>query len=117
MNGYAIQPLTGQLSSAANAAYNQVKSIAIEQVYNHRTVVEIEIAGYQILNTLLEIIGFAMIDQKSKYSKKVLQLIPDSILLPSFSLLKVDGYIGFCFGNDDVYIRNVPTFKGISIQE
>ena len=117
MNGYAIQPLTGQLSSAANAAYNQVKSIAIEQVYNHRTVVEIEIAGYQILNTLLEIIGFAMIDQKSKYSKKVLQLIPRQYITPHPSpYLRWMATLDFVSGMTDVYaLEMYRTFKGISI--
>jgi dGTPase len=117
MQGVAVKPLIKQLNTQGETALSEVKKVAFEQVYNHRTVVEIEIAGYQVINTLLRTIGFAMIDSKNKYSQKVLQLIPKQYL-PSTSspYLKLMTLVDFISGMTDVYaLEMYRILTGISI--
>src|SRR5690606_27381400 len=46
--------LIGALQNKQSEAMNTVKEISFSKVYAHRSVVEIEIAGYKIIGTLLE---------------------------------------------------------------
>jgi dGTPase len=117
MHGDTVKPLIEQLNTQVETALNEVKKVAYEQVYNHRTVVEIEIAGYKIINTLLHTIGFAMLDAKSNYSRKVLQLIPKQYIASENSpYQKIMAAVDFVSGMTDVYaLEMYRILKGISI--
>jgi dGTPase len=52
-----------------------IDEFSIEHIYNHRSVVEIEIAGYHVIGGLLKEFFAAVINPKSAKSKKLLQLI------------------------------------------
>lgn len=54
-----------------------IQTTSTERIYNHRTVVEIEIAGYNVMSELLDLLIPATIKQKpSKKDEKALLLIP-----------------------------------------
>lgn len=54
----------------------QINKLSYDRIYQHRTVVEIEIAGFQVIGDLLDIFIRALLNPSEARSKKVLQLIP-----------------------------------------
>lgn len=53
-----------------------IDKLSYERIYQHRNVVEIEIAGFEVIGNLLDIFTQATLNPSSARSKKILQLIP-----------------------------------------
>lgn len=62
-----IVPLFYSLPEPSNSAMMQIKSVSQNRIYNDRAVIEIEIAGYKILGTLLETFISAVIEPNDFY--------------------------------------------------
>jgi dGTPase len=58
-----------------------IDEFSIEHIYNHRSVVEIEIAGYNVIGGLLKEFFAAVTNPKSAKSKKLLQLISRQFII------------------------------------
>ncbi len=71
-NGSLVNYLTGTYKNAMENCAN----IAWNNVYSHHSVVEVEITGYNVLNTLLNEFTLAIFDPNAEYSKKLLALLP-----------------------------------------
>lgn len=117
MRGEMVPSLIDQLDEKGKSALDEVKNIAYNEVYNHRTVVEIELAGFQILGLLLERVSDAMLNPSSSYSKKVLRLIPKQYIPNTESAyLKTMSALDFVSGMTDVFaLEMYRTLQGISI--
>jgi dGTPase len=98
-------------------AMNTVKEISFSQVYAHRSVVEIEIAGYKIIGTLLEEFVGAIMNSKDLYSKKILSLLPEQYKTDGDSVyLKIQSVVDFVSGMTDVFALDLyRKIKGISL--
>ncbi len=109
--------LIGSLKNTQANAMNTVKDISYSQVYNHRSVVEIEIAGYKIIGTLLEEFVGAIMNPKDLYSKKILSLLPEQYKIQSDSAyLKIQSIVDFVSGMTDVFALDLyRKIKGISL--
>ncbi len=60
-----------------HGAFGQVMKISNEKIYNHDTVLEIEIAGYNVMSELLSLFVPALLKQKPDHKdEKVLKLFP-----------------------------------------
>ncbi|HSO86309.1 MAG TPA: hypothetical protein VLQ91_07150, partial [Draconibacterium sp.] len=96
---------------------NTVKDISCSQVYAHRSVVEIEIAGYKIIGTLLEEFVGAIMNPKDMYSRKILSLLPEQFKIQSDSVyLKIQSIVDFVSGMTDVFALDLyRKIKGISL--
>ena len=94
-----------------------VKSISFSQVYAHRSVVEIEIAGYKIIGTLLDEFTGAIMNQKDMYSKKILSLLPEQYKSETDSdYLKIQSVVDFISGMTDIFALDLyRKIKGISL--
>lgn len=58
-------------------AFDEVMKISNEKIYNHDTVLEIEIAGYNVMSELLNLFVPALLKQKPNHlDEKVLKLFP-----------------------------------------
>ena len=117
LSGNFESSLIGSLKVKQAEAMNEVKDISYSQVYNHRSVVEIEIAGYKIIGTLLEEFVGAIINPKDLYSKKILSLLPDQYKTESDSVyLKIQSVVDFVSGMTDVFALDLyRKIKGISL--
>ncbi len=63
--------------SNKNSYLKEIESISIDEIYNHDTVVELEIAGYKIMSDLLSLFIPAILkEHKEHKDKKVLRLLP-----------------------------------------
>lgn len=117
MQGQEVDPLIKQLDSTGNKALQAIKKVSVEKVYNHRTVVEIELAGFKIISTLLEKVCHAILFPNEDYSKKVLRLIPGQhIPLNATNYGKLMAATDFISGMTDVFaLEMYRTLEGISV--
>ena len=103
---------------------NVVKAIdtySVNNIYNHRSVVEIEIAGYNVIGALLkEFVGAAMNPASAK-SKKLLQLISKQFIIKgeAASLYNdIQSVVDFIAGMTDLYAVDLyRKITGISFPE
>lgn len=99
-----IVPLFYSLPEPSNSAMTQIKSVSQNRIYNDRAVIEIEIAGYKILGTLLEAFISAVIEPNDFLSKKLLTLIPSQYeTLDNSVYSKIQSVIDFVSGMTDLY--------------
>jgi dGTPase len=99
-----IMPLFHSLPEPSNSAMAQVKSVSQKKIYNDRAVIEIEIAGYKILGTLLEAFIGAVVEPNDFLSKKLLMLIPSQYKNSDGSVYgKIQTVVDFVSGMTDLY--------------
>ncbi|MDD4225839.1 MAG: deoxyguanosinetriphosphate triphosphohydrolase [Mariniphaga sp.] len=117
LKGEYTKSLTKSLKNRHAAAMQHVKEVSYKEVYAHRTVVEIEIAGFKIIGTLLEEFIGAAIHPNNNYNKKILSLLPDQYRPQTDSLYhKIQSAVDFISGMTDIYALNLyRKIKGISI--
>ncbi|SHJ57082.1 dGTPase [Tangfeifania diversioriginum] len=117
LTGSFSKSLVGSLQNRQAAAMKQVKEISFSEVYAHRTVVEIEIAGYKIIGTLLDEFVGAVINPEDRYNKKILSLLPAQYHPQSDSLYhKIQSAVDFISGMTDIFALDLyRKIKGISL--
>ena len=103
-----IIPLFNHLPEPSKSAMDLVKSVSQEKIYNDRAVVEIEIAGYKILGTLLEVFISAVVEPDSFLSKKLLSLIPSQYENSDQTMYgKIQSVVDFVSGMTDLFALNL----------
>jgi dGTPase len=117
LSGNFQQPLIDQLPAVSLSAMKTIKKVSINNIYNDRAVVEIEISGYQIIGTLLDVFIEAMLNPEEEISKKMLMLIPDQYRGEhKTSYEKVHAVVDFVSGMTDLYALDLyRKIKGINI--
>jgi dGTPase len=105
------------LQNRQTEAMKKVKEISYSEVYAHRTVVEIEIAGHKIIGTLLEEFVGAVVSPENNYNKKILSLLPEQYRPQTDSLYhKIQSAVDFISGMTDVFALDLyRKIKGISL--
>ena len=100
-------------------ALQQIEQFSIEKIYNHRAVVEIENAGYNVMYELLNHFIPPVIKNKEdlkSYDKKALQLLPEQFRYQSDVYHRILGVIDFVSGMTDNYATDLyRKIKGIEI--
>lgn len=117
MQGSFSGSLIDKLLPVQAKAMNNVKEISFAQIYAHRSVVEIEIAGYKIIGTLLEEFVGAIMQPNDLYSKKILSILPEQYKIESDSAyLKIQSVVDFVSGMTDIFALDLyRKIKGISL--
>ena len=117
LDGNFEKSLIGCLIKPSAEAMNIVREISYSDIYNHRSVVEIEIAGYKIIGTLLEEFIGAIVSPKNMYSKKILSLLPDQYKpVYAKTYYQLQSAVDFISGMTDVYALDLyRKIKGISL--
>lgn len=109
--------LSDSLSEATRNALEIVQKISYNEVYAHRSVVEIEIAGFKIIGTLLDEFAGAIMSPGDLYSKKILSLLPGQFKTESNSVyFKIQAVVDFISSMTDVFALDLyRKIKGISL--
>ncbi len=117
MAGEPVNPLMKNLPDESKGALSTISTISVREIYNHHSVVEIELAGFKILNTLLDIFTDALQHRDSSYAKKLLSRIPSQYELNNGSLyLDLLSVVDFVSGMTDTYALELfQNLSGISI--
>ncbi|TWP23291.1 dNTP triphosphohydrolase [Apibacter muscae] len=101
-------------------AIQEIESFSIEHIYNHRSVVEIENAGYNVMYELLDHFIPPIIktkEERKEYEKKAIKLIPKQYLYEDLTEYeRVLGVLDFVSGMTDNYATDLyRKIKGIDI--
>ncbi|MDP2336893.1 MAG: deoxyguanosinetriphosphate triphosphohydrolase [Bacteroidota bacterium] len=117
LTGSFQKPLIDQVHPTSLTAIKEIKEISVRNIYNDRSVIEIEISGYQIIGTLLEVFMEAILNPKEGISKKMLMLIPEQYRGEhSTTYEKVQAVVDFVSGMTDLYALDLyRKIKGINI--
>ncbi|MDC1106940.1 deoxyguanosinetriphosphate triphosphohydrolase [Prolixibacteraceae bacterium] len=76
MNGDKVEPLINGIPQKSRKALDHILKITREEIYMHRDVVEIHIAGHKIITTLLDRFIRAQESPNTEHSRNMLSLIP-----------------------------------------
>jgi dGTPase len=103
-----------------NKTLQDIEQFSIEKIYNHRAVVEIENAGYNVMYELLDHFIPSILkstDDRKSYDKKALKLLPKQFFYEDGSdYQKVLGVVDFVSGMTDNYATDLyRKIKGIDI--
>jgi len=103
-----------------NRALQDIESFSIEKIYNHKAVVEIENAGYNVMYELLDHFIPSILkpeDERKSYDKKALKLLPRQFVYEEGTdYQKVLGVIDFVSGMTDNFATDLyRKIKGIDI--
>jgi len=87
-----------------------IDDFSIEHIYNHRSVVEIEIAGYNVIGGLLKEFFAAVINPQTPKSKKLLQLISKQFVITGEKnklYNDIQSVVDFIAGMTDLYAVDI----------
>ena len=105
---------------ADNPALQEIENFSIDKIYNHKNVIEIENAGYNVMYELLNHFIPPILtakEQRKSYDKMALKLLPKQFLYEEGSdYQKVLGVIDFVSGMTDNFATDLyRKIKGIDI--
>lgn len=84
----------------------KIDDYSVANIYNHRSVVEIEMAGYHVIGGLLQQFVSAVMQPKTSRSKKLLQLVPKQFVIrqqPNSLYNDIQSVVDFIAGMTDLY--------------
>jgi dGTPase len=112
-NGSLIKNLKGTVGDA----YKTCAELAVRKIYKSSEVVEIEIAGYKILSTLLDVFVNAVLEPNKSYSKQLLPRIPEQFeVYTGTPYERIRNILDFISGMTDVYALDLyRKITGITI--
>jgi dGTPase len=119
LDGTLQKPLIGYLPEAELQLMQAIDHFSVNKIYNHRSVVEIEVAGYNVIGALLEHFALAVMQPSSGKSAKLLKLIPAQfqvdITNPNL-YHNLQGVVDYIAGMTDLYAMDLyKKIKGINI--
>lgn len=117
MNGDKVSSLIELIDSTSLSAMKIVKEISIEQIYNHKAVIEIELSGYRIIGKLLDNYCKAIINPASAYNAKILRLLPMQYRCNNGTCYqKLMAILDYISGMTDLYaLDQFRVLQGISL--
>lgn len=97
-------PLIHKISERPREAYKQCTLIAYKKIYASSDVLDIEVAGYQIIATLLERLTDAVLNPHKAYSKLLLNRVPAQYEMNAPTTYgKILAVLDYISGMTDVY--------------
>ena len=88
------------------ALVKEIDAFSVQHIYNHRSVVEIEIAGYNVIGGMLKEFFAAVLDPRNVKSEKLLQLISGQFAIkgaPGSLYNDTQSVVDFISGMTDLY--------------
>ena len=104
LSGHLNKPLIKLIPDKLKDAYEQCSKVAAESIYCSPMVLDIELAGYKIISTLLEELSLAVTSPNSTYSKQLLKRIPPQYEISTPDLYgRIQAILDYISGMTDVY--------------
>lgn len=104
--GSLNQSLMNLLPEAQSKIIAGIDQYSVEHIYNHRSVVEIELAGYNIIGYLLKEFVYAVMHPNSAKARKLKNLIPSQFVInnaPGHLFTNLQAVTDFIAGMTDLY--------------
>lgn len=105
MDGRYTRSLVDSLAGSSASAMKYCSALSFERIYNHPSVIEVELAGYRILGALLDEFVDAVLNPESHYAKKLLALLPEQFRVHAgtAAYAKIQSVLDFVSGMTDLY--------------
>ncbi len=119
-NTALLDVIKNETEQVTKRVLDEIQRFSIENIYNHRSVLEIENAGYNVMSELLsQFIPPILKDEKERktFEKKALRLVPAQFLYEKGTKYqKVMGILDYVSGMTDNYATELyRRIKGIEI--
>jgi dGTPase len=104
--GSTIRSLIDYLPPRELALLKEIDAFSVQHIYNHRSVVEIEIAGYNVIGGMLKEFFGAILDPGNVKSEKLLQLISRQFVItrtPDRLYNDIQSVVDFIAGMTDLF--------------
>ena len=119
LDGTLSRPLMDYLPERERKLMKEIDNFSVQQIYNHRSVVEIEVAGFNVIGALLDHFAGAVFQPGSGKSSKLLKLIPLQFGVDTNSqslYANLQGVVDYVAGMTDLYAMDLyKKIKGINI--
>jgi dGTPase len=117
LNGTFTLSLIKQLPKQSADAYKSCEKKAIAKIYRSSEVLDIELAGYKIILTLLENLVKAVLNPEKAYSQQLLMRIPEQYETNSPTVYgKIMAVLDYISGMTDIYALDLyRKITGMSI--
>lgn len=104
LNGTFTESLIKHTSDHCRQAYTQCSKVAKEKIYRSRDVLDIELAGFRIINTLIELMINAATHPENAYSRLLIDRVSNQYDMHSPTLYgKIQAVFDYLSGMTDVY--------------
>ena len=116
LEGSFQQSLIKNLNSKSAEAMKTVSKISVKKIYQNTDVISIELAGYNILGSLMDEFVKAVLEPDSDYSRKLISLIPLQYQVSDKNIYsKLQSVLDFISGMTDLYaLKLYKDIKGYS---
>jgi dGTPase len=96
--------LIKQVDHLAKSAYSDITKLSIDRIYRSSDVLDVELAGYKIITTLLEELIAAVIHPDRAYSKVLIERIPNQYGVRTEKLYsRIQAVLDYVSSMTDVY--------------
>lgn len=104
LEGVFSGSLIKQLPGSIKKAYDTCANTALNRIYRSKEVLDIELAGYQIITTLLSLTIKAVMHPEKTYSQLLINRIPEQYDMNAPTLYgKIQAVLDYISGMTDVY--------------
>ena len=106
LEGNLGKSLIDYLPERERALIKEIDAYSVQHIYNHRSVVEIEIAGYNVIGGMLKEFFAAVLAPRASKSEKLLQLISRQFVIagkPDSLYNDIQAVVDFITGMTDLY--------------
>lgn len=117
MEGTFNTALIKKVSGSSKTAMDVIGPMSVEKIYRDRSVMEIEVAGYKILGTLLDEFIQAVLSPGDGLSRRLLSLLPDQYRGEHQSdYEKIQSVVDYVSGMTDLFALDLyRKIKGINL--
>ena len=109
--------LIKHISEPLNIAYQQCTKVAVEKIYRSRDVLDIELAGFHVISTLLELMIDAVQSPDKAYSELLINRVSSQYDINSPTLYgRIQAVLDYISGMTDIYALDLyRKIKGNSL--
>lgn len=104
LNGTFESSLIKKMSISLYEAYVKCEQLSVKRIYRSKDVVDIEIAGYNIIYTLINKLTTAVLNSEKAYSQMLLSRVPEQYDMTAESTYeRIQAVLDYISGMTDIY--------------
>ena len=110
-------PLITQTSEAVRHAYRRSSDVSVDKIYRSKTVTDVELSGYKIMETLMEAFISAAVHPETFHSRQLIRRVSSQYDIHSEDLeTRIMAVLDYISGMTDVYALDIyQKINGISL--
>lgn len=117
LNGTFSGSLVDHISDVPCRAYKHCTELSRKRIYNSKPVLDVELSGYKIMETLMQVMVNAVLHPERYYSKQLIQRVSNQYDINSDNLeTRLMAVVDYITGMTDIYALDVyQKINGISL--